>query len=162
MKIHVNEWQKEEILKLRKERFKKSLIDIDVNILEVLLAIKKSGKRIGLISNADIIDVMFWDKSPLHMLFDDVVFSYEVGYLKPQAEIYKIALKRMNVNPQNSIFIGDGGSDEIKGAKELGMKTILTEYLLKRDKSQHDEINIFADYYINDFKEIKNILLCSY
>ena len=162
MKIHVNEWQKEEILKLRKERLKKSLIDIDVNILEVLLAIKKSGKRIGLVSNADIIDVMCWDKSPLNSLFDDVVFSYEVGYLKPQAEIYKIALKRMNVNPQNSIFIGDGGSDEIKGAKELGMKTIFTEYLLKRDKSQHDEINTFADYYINDFKEIKNILLCSY
>lgn len=97
MKIHVNEWQKEEILKLRKERLKKSLIDIDVDILEVLLAIKKSGKRIGLISNADTIDVMYWDTSPLHILFDDVVFSYEVGYLKPQTEIYKIALKRSRI-----------------------------------------------------------------
>ncbi|GCD09385.1 hypothetical protein [Clostridium tagluense] len=28
----------------------------------------------------------------------------------------------MNVNPEKCIFIGDGGSDELKGAKELGIK----------------------------------------
>ena len=84
--------------------------------------------------------------------------SYEVGYLKPQAEIYQIALEKMNVNPEKSIFIGDGGSDELSGAKKSGIKTILTGYLLKRDKKQYDEIEKFADYYIEDFKEIKNIL----
>ncbi|WP_461615389.1 hypothetical protein [Clostridium sp. Marseille-QA1073] len=64
----------------------------------------------------------------------------------------------MNVNPKECIFIGDGGSDELKGAKELGIKTILTEYLLKRDERQHNAIKKFADYYIKDFKEIKSIL----
>ena len=57
-------------------------------------------------------------KSPLYNLFDEAIFSYEVGYLKPQAEIYQIALEKMNVNPEKSIFIGDGGSDELKGAKK--------------------------------------------
>ncbi|MGH4122837.1 MAG: HAD family hydrolase [Clostridium sp.] len=158
MKITVNECEKKEILKLREERFKKSLIDVDFTILDVLLDIKKSGKKICLLSNADIIDVMHWDKSPLNNLFTDTIFSYEVGYLKPQTEIYEFALKKMNVNPEECIFIGDGGSDELKGAKELGIKTVLTGYLLKRDKKQHNIINKFADYYIEDFKEIKNIL----
>jgi putative hydrolase of the HAD superfamily len=63
-----------------------------------------------------------------------------VGYLKPQTEIYKIALEKMNISPQKSIFIGDGGSDELKGAKELGIRTILTGYLLKRERKQHNEI----------------------
>ena len=127
-------------------------------ILDVLLDIKKNGKKICLISNADIIDVMYWEKSPLYNLFDDAVFSYEVGYLKPQTEIYQIALTKMKVNPEKCIFIGDGGSDELKGAKELGITTILTSYLLKRVKNQHNEIYKFADYYTDDFKKIKTIL----
>lgn len=158
MKINVTECEKKEILKLREERFKKSLIDVDLAILDVLLDIKKNGKKICLISNADIIDVKHWDKSPLNKLFDEVIFSYQVGFLKPQTEIYKIALKKMKVKPEKCIFIGDGGCDELKGAKELGITTILTGYLLKRNKKQHDEIKEFADYYIEDFKELRNIL----
>ncbi|WP_082435959.1 HAD family hydrolase [Desnuesiella massiliensis] len=159
MKININEFEKKEILKLREERFKKALIDVDATILDVLSDIKRNGKSICLISNADIIDVMHWEESPLSNLFDDAIFSYEVGYLKPQSEIYKAALKKMNVDPKECIFVGDGGGDELKGAKELGMKTILTEYLLKRDRKQHESIKGFADYYIKDFKEIKEILL---
>ncbi|WP_461615390.1 HAD family hydrolase [Clostridium sp. Marseille-QA1073] len=94
MQIDVKECEKIEILKLREERFKKSLIDVDSTILDVLADIKKNGKKICLLSNADIIDVMHWEKSPLNGLFDDTIFSYEVGYLKPQTEIYDIALKK--------------------------------------------------------------------
>lgn len=87
-------------------------------------------------------------------MFDDTIFSYEVGYLKPQTEIYELALKRMNAKPEKSVFIGDGGSDEMKGAKQMGINTILTSYLLKRDKVQHDDISKFADYYVEDFRDI--------
>lgn len=158
MKVDVNEHEKKEILKLREERFKESLFNVDSAILEVLSDIKKSGRKICLISNADVIDVMHWNRSPLNKLFDDRIFSYEVGCLKPETQIYKAALKKMNVKPENCIFVGDGGSEELKGAKELGMKTILTAYLLKREERQHKEISKFADYYIQDFKEINNIL----
>lgn len=158
IKIEINDCDKKEILKLREERFKTSLIDVDPTIIDVLLEIKKKGKKICLLSNADIIDVMHWDNSPLNELFDETIFSYEVGYLKPQREIYNIALKKMKVTPEKCIFIGDGGSDELKGAKELGMHTILTGHLLKRDEKQHNEIRKFADYYIEDFIEIKDIL----
>jgi putative hydrolase of the HAD superfamily len=158
IKIEINDCDKKEILKLREERFKASLIDVNPTIVDVLLDIKKKGKKICLLSNADIIDVMHWDKSPLNELFDETIFSYEVGCLKPQREIYNIALKKMKVAPEKCIFIGDGGSDELKGAKELGMHTILTGHLLKRDEKQHNEIKKFADYYIEDFIEIKDIL----
>ncbi|BCZ46034.1 hypothetical protein psyc5s11_21010 [Clostridium gelidum] len=156
--IKVSEGQKKEILELRKERFKKSIIDVDITIIDVLLDIKKKGKKLCLISNADIIDVMNWKESPLNDLFDDTIFSYEVGYLKPQNEIYEIALKKMNTIPQKCIFVGDGGSDELKGAKELGMKTIQTGCLLKKETKEHNVIKNFADYYIEDFKEIINII----
>lgn len=160
MKIDASESVKKEILNLRKRRLEKCLINVDPIILEVLLNLKRSGKKICLISNADIIDVMYWNKSPLNNLFDNIIFSYEVGYVKPQKEIYNIALNKMEVNPENCIFVGDGGSNELKGAKELGIRTVLTGYLLKRERKQHNEIKKFADYSIEDFKELINIVNC--
>ena len=84
------------------------------------------------------------ERIQLNDLFDDTIFSYEVGCLKPQNEIYEIALKKMNTIPQKCIFVGDGGSDELKGAKELGMKTILTGYLLEKERKEHNEIKRFC------------------
>lgn len=159
MKIKATGEDIKQIFKLREERFMRSLIDVDTAILDVLSDIKKAGKRLCLISNVDIIDVIHWDKSPLYNLFDDTVFSYEVGYVKPQAEIYEIALKRMNTKPKNCIFVGDGGSDELRGARHLGIRTVLASHLLKRNEIHHDEIKAFADYYIDDFKDIKSIVI---
>jgi putative hydrolase of the HAD superfamily len=158
MEVDISDCDKNEILRLREERFKKSLIEVDLNIIDVLLNLKKSGMKICLISNVDIIDVMHWKESPLYNLFDDVIFSYEVGCIKPQAEIYNIALSRMNAKPEECIFIGDGGSNELKGAKELDIKTILTSYLVKRNEKQLNALKEFADYYIEDFQEIKDLL----
>ena len=156
--MKISESQKKEILELREKRFKKSLIDVDSTIINVLLDIKKNGKKLCLISNADIIDVMHWKESKLNDLFDDTIFSYEVGYLKPQNEIYEIALKKMNTIPQKCIFVGDGGSDELKGAKELGMKTIQTGYLLENERKEPNSIKNCADYYIENFEEIIKIV----
>lgn len=158
MEMTINESEKNEILKLRQNRFQKSLIDVDSKIINVLEDIKKNGQKLCLISNADIIDVMHWKDSPLSDLFDDVIFSYEVGYLKPQIQIYEIALKKMNTIPQKCAFVGDGGSDELKTAKELGMKTIQTGYLLKQERKDHNSAKKFVDHYVEEFEKIVNIV----
>jgi putative hydrolase of the HAD superfamily len=155
--IKASDNQIKEILELRKNRFEKALTDVDCKVLEVLSDIKKSGKRLCLISNADAIDVMYWKQSPLSDLFNDAVFSYKVGYLKPQSEIYHIGLNKMNTSVEKSVFIGDGGADELRGAKKLGMKTILSEYFLEKERKEQHIIN-FADYSIKDFGEILQII----
>ncbi len=64
----------------------------------------------------------------------------------------------MNVSPENSIFVGDVGSNELEGAKAIGMTTVFTEYLLKRCSRPDNHIKEFADYCIKDFTELEHIL----
>lgn len=77
---------------------------------------------------------------------------------KPEPQIYKIAMEKMNCKPEECIFVGDGGSDELKGAKEAGMKTVFTEYLDLKSKEKQEKIMIFADYHIMDFDELISVL----
>jgi len=154
MPYKVTEEQKRKILLKREERMKRALLSIDNKVLEVLGRIREKGIKIGLISNADIIDIKYWNDSPLPAFFDSVIFSCDVGILKPETEIYQLAMKSLNVKPEESIFIGDGGSNELFGARRAGMKTIFSEYLDCKSKFQKEMIIKYSDYHIESFDDI--------
>ena len=154
MPYKVTEEQKRKILLKREERMKRALLSVDNKVLEILGRVREKGVKIGLISNADIIDIKYWNDSPLSAFFDSVIFSCDVGILKPETEIYQLAMKRLNVKPEESIFIGDGGSNELFGARRAGMKTIFSEYLDCKSKIQKEMIIKYSDYHIESFDDI--------
>jgi putative hydrolase of the HAD superfamily len=154
MPYDLNESQKQKILQRREERMKRALLTIDDKILDTLRKVRDKGFKIGLISNADIIDSKHWDKSPLSEFFDVAIFSCNVGILKPEPEIYKLTMDMLGVMPTESIFIGDGGSDELYGAKRVGMKTVFTEYLEHKTLDKIEKIKLYADYRIDSFDEL--------
>lgn len=157
--MDIHEEQKEEIVKLRKKRMKNALVHVDVSILQTLERLKESGYKLCLISNADIIDVMYWKNSKLSNYFDHAVFSYQVGCLKPDLKIYEIAMQNMGSLPKNCYYVGDGGSNELLGAKKLGMTTILTEYLDKKEAKKRNDILQYADFCIDKFTNILDIII---
>ncbi|HBC98374.1 MAG TPA: haloacid dehalogenase [Lachnoclostridium sp.] len=150
--------QKRKILLKREERMKRALLSVDNKVLEILGRVREKGVKIGLISNADIIDIKYWNDSPLSAFFDSVIFSCDVGILKPETEIYQLAMKRLNVKPEESIFIGDGGSNELFGARRAGMKTIFSEYIDCKSKIQKEMIIKYSDYHIESFDDILKYL----
>lgn len=97
--------------------------NINQDILTTLNKLREMKIKIGLISNCAPEEVEAWNTSPLVKLVDDVVFSYQVKQSKPYAEIYLTACGNLKVSPQDCIFIGDGGSNELQGAKDVGMKS---------------------------------------
>ncbi len=157
--FEVSAGQKEKLIEIRNSRYKKALTDIHPDILSTLDRIKQAGVKICLISNADIIDKKYWGISPLKDYFDAVIFSCDAGIVKPDKEIYQLATGRLGVSPADSIFIGDGGSNELAGAKNVGMATVLTEFLTVKDKTTKDKILKSADYVVSDFEEIYNIVV---
>lgn len=81
MPYKLNESEKQVILERREKRMKRALLKVDDKILNTLRKIHDKGIRIGLISNADMIDSMHWEESPLSELFDVAIFSCNVGML---------------------------------------------------------------------------------
>lgn len=56
-------------------------------------------------------------------LMDGGVFSYDVGYMKPDEEIYKILLNKYKINPEEAIFFDDR-EENIEAANKLGIHGI--------------------------------------
>jgi len=109
----------------RVERFRGALVNVPRTTLRVLRQLRDLGKKLGLISNADVMEAAAWPDSPLVGLFDTAVFSCDVGCVKPEREIYEICMQRLRVGPAGSVFVGDGGSRELEGARAVGMTTMM-------------------------------------
>ncbi|WP_282937905.1 HAD-IA family hydrolase [Paenibacillus sp. RC67] len=92
------------------------------HVIYMLKRLKSSGIRIGLISNCTEEEIRAWERCDLAPYFDEVVFSYETGYAKPDPEIYALACERLQVQPEEAVFVGDGGSRELEGAQACGIR----------------------------------------
>lgn len=132
----------EEMCEFYDKSMSDSLIDVNEDILEMLDSLKKLGYKLCIISDAAYVDIQAYNESPISKYFDNAVFSCCYGVTKPDQKIYNIAKELMG-NPENSIFIGDGGHNELVGAKESGMKTIKVEWFKKNN--YYDSV----DYVIN-------------
>jgi putative hydrolase of the HAD superfamily len=150
--INKNESDIEKIAKKRIKRFERCLSDVEVNIIETLEYLSKNNKRLCLISNADVIDKIGWTSSPLKKYFEAAIFSCDIGVIKPNRRIYEIALKKMGIEPEKAMFIGDGGSEELRGAKELGMRTILLTHFIKDIWPERS--SEYADIVVDKFENI--------
>lgn len=139
----------------RLKRFQDSLLNIPDETLATLSKLKLAGKKIALCSNADVIESEHWKLSPMAQFFDVVIFSCDVGYIKPEKEIFEITLEKLNEKPENCVFIGDGGSNELAAAKEIGFTSIMITGIIKNLwPHKIDKIKKDADFVIENINEL--------
>jgi putative hydrolase of the HAD superfamily len=108
----------------RQERFHRALVNIPPANLRVISALRDRGLSLGLCSNADASEVAAWPASPLCGLFDAEIFSCQVGAVKPEAAIYSKCLEQLGLAGRECVFVGDGGSNELVGAREAGLYSV--------------------------------------
>jgi putative hydrolase of the HAD superfamily len=114
----------------RRRRFETAMVDIESEMLGALDRLRHAGIRTALVSDAGADDVKSWSQSPLCERLDAIVFSYQLGIRKPDARIYQHALDALGVRPDEALFVGDGGSDEHRGARAVGIRPVLVTRLL--------------------------------
>lgn len=109
----------------RPDRFRHVLTHVEPETLAGLTQLRTQNRRLGLVSNCGKDEIASWPDSPLAPCFDTVVFSCDVGLAKPDPAIYRLAATRLGVEPAECLFVGDGGSDELVGARAAGMTPVL-------------------------------------
>ncbi|MBA7627985.1 Phosphoglycolate phosphatase [subsurface metagenome] len=61
----------------------------------------------------------------LEAYFSHILISEEIGFRKPEKEIFQIAIKKAGCRPEEAVMVGDNLGEDIEAAKNLGMKTVL-------------------------------------
>jgi HAD superfamily hydrolase (TIGR01549 family) len=95
--------------------------------IDTLLWLRDGGYRLASITNRAYSGRLFHDELRelgLTELFEAVVISCDVGYMKPHPRIFHYALERMGVEPQNAAMVGDSLRADAEGAKTVGMTAI--------------------------------------
>ncbi|MGH7314253.1 MAG: HAD family hydrolase [Candidatus Rokuibacteriota bacterium] len=81
--------------------------------------------RVGVVSNADLtLRARLSDGLGILGLFDDIVCSAEVGCVKPEAEIYALACRRLGTPASACVFVDDYAAN-VAAAEAAGMRGIL-------------------------------------
>lgn len=93
---------------------------LDGDLLDYVRKLHHNYKT-GLLSNAwDDLRQVIADRWHFEDAFDDMVISSEVGMVKPDPRIFRLAVERLGVRPDQVVFIDDMPRN-IEGARVAGL-----------------------------------------
>jgi epoxide hydrolase-like predicted phosphatase len=93
------------------------------DVFSMVSSLKRDGYKIALLSNTEMPMVDYFNERK-YQFFDVAVFSCIEGVAKPDREIYEITLKRLDVQPQEAIFVDDR-KEFVIGARNVGINAFL-------------------------------------
>lgn len=111
--------------------------------MSTLAALRRRGLRTGLISDCTHELPAFLPRLPIASLLDVRVLSVEVGRCKPDPELYLAACRRLGLAPEDCLYVGDGGSQELTGAERAGLSAAR---LAAPDLTEHMVFNADLDW----------------
>ena len=102
-----------------------ALREPDPDIVALLDRLQDQGVAVGVLSNCHEREVRHWDDSPLAPHVRVIGRSSRIGAMKPDRAAYDWIVDRLGIDPARSIYVGNGGSDELAGARRAGFATIV-------------------------------------
>jgi putative hydrolase of the HAD superfamily len=93
--------------------------------LATLTRLRSLGLRTAVVSNTSSEVPPLWQGSPLASVVDVQVFSCTERLMKPDRRIFELVIRRLGVEPDGCLYVGDGADNELEGARAIGMEAIL-------------------------------------
>ncbi|ABR54159.1 HAD superfamily (subfamily IA) hydrolase, TIGR02253 [Methanococcus vannielii SB] len=122
--------------------------------IKTLVDLRTMGLKLGILT--DGVTIKQWEKLirlGIHPLFDEVVTSEEFGLGKPNTEFFNYGLKKLKLNPEEVVYVGDRVDRDIIPAKSVGIRTV--RILQGKYSSVCDET---SDYTIKNISELSNVI----
>ena len=95
--------------------------------LDVLNTLRDRGKRLGLVSNWSPSLVCTLERLGIAGHFDAIAISSMVGFRKPDARLFRVALDALAVDPAECAYVGDSVELDVIGASAAGISPILIQ-----------------------------------
>lgn len=96
-----------------------------------LKKLKRAGFKLAMVSDSDGTLGMKMKRirrAPFHNLFGSIVVAGEdTPRVKPGHEAFRIIAERIGVPTEKCVYVGDNPRTDIKGAKALGMTTVIVK-----------------------------------
>lgn len=117
----------------------------------MLQRLNEEGYRLGVLSNSPPTSKNAFERFALGQYFEHILFSCDLGLMKPDPACFQAAVDRFAVQPEDVLMVGDTVDTDMAGATQAGLGTLLI-----------DRKNIF-DYQqkINSLDEIFSFLSIS-
>ena len=123
---------------------------------ETLEALKKRGYHLGIIANQVQGTAQRLDDWGLLKYCDVVAASAELGVAKPDPLIFEKALELAGCQPCDSVMVGDRLDNDIRPAKNLGMRTVW----IRKGLSKYQLVALgknVADWIIVNLSDLKQV-----
>ena len=91
---------------------------------ELVKRCKAAGYHVYLLSNASVLQPMYWQMVPGHELFEGTVISALIKTMKPDKGIYLHLCEKYSLKPEECLFVDDVQAT-VEGAVAAGMEGFL-------------------------------------
>ncbi len=106
-------------------RYRRELLQLWPGALELLARLRDGGCKLALITNG--FAETHREKIALLALedaFDEIFIADEVGLLKPDVRLFRLAAERLGVEANACAMVGDRFERDVRGAHDAGMFTV--------------------------------------
>lgn len=136
------------------KKAKEKSLNLYDDVVPTLESLVKMNLKLGIVSDAPSREA--WIRLymlNLHDKFEDVVTFNDTGFHKPAKQPFIRISKQLNVSFKECMMIGDWPDRDIKGAKQVGMKTAFAKY-----GSTEKISNSGADHDLDSLSELVDII----
>jgi len=111
------------------------------DVIPCLEMLKQEGFRLGIITNGHSKDQREkLIRYNLKSYFSLILVSGDIGFAKPNEEIFLECIKLLDLPPQNILYVGDLVEMDVLGANKVGMKGVWINR--NNQESKHNIISI--------------------
>lgn len=130
-------------------------------VADMLEGLKSMGLKLGIISNTaalyQVFDIL--EEYGIRDYFRDVTLSSVTGMRKPSPDIFHVALRQLQSEPEECVYVGDTVSRDIIGSKRAGFaKAIQICSQLTKLKDSGIKREFEPDYMVEDIYQVYPIV----